>query len=280
MKRMVFNIGKNILIYILVILGVTALCALLLFPYYNNSYGEILLSLFSNVISINENNKTMVNLILSVRNLIGGIALAILTSYIFANILNREVKIIFPEKIVLRRRTSEGSEGKLTLGILIGNPEKRWLYDVKCSINCIYLKQNGDIVKRNSEIHLSQSVEFIQNYYRFSFDIRELPKVFWKHYIERKEEYVGNDYLIVTIMGKTNGLGGYFRTIKKYNIQDIIVDMHEPEMYFKKKVNNIFTSEEKTKIDWREFPKYMEAGEDDRQSIINEIRMYVNEKEK
>lgn len=49
----------------------------------------------------------------------------------------------------------------------------------------------------------------------------------------RKEEYINKDFLNVVIMGKTNGLGGYFRTTKRYSIQEIIVDVHEPEKYFK-----------------------------------------------
>lgn len=272
------NIGKIILIYIISMLGLNMLSAFVLRQYYNdNSYLEIVVQLLCNQGQISGQNVIFVNLVIALKNLIEGIALAVLASFIFSHILNRKVKIIFPDKIILRRRTSEGSEGKLTLGVLIGNPGKRELLDVKCSLHCTYLKQVGEIEQRNSETYLNQTVDSIQNYFRFSFDINNLPKIFWQHYLERKEDYVNKDFLVVAIMGKTDGLGGYFRSIKKYSIQDIIVDNHEPEKYFKKKVKNIFTSKEIVKIDWKEFPRCIEVGEDERREIINEIKVYVNE---
>lgn len=172
------------------------------------------------------------------------------------------------------RRTSEGSNGKLTLGILIGNPNKRILYDIKCSVNCIYLKNEGDIVQIISETYLSEEVDHITNYFRFSFEIEGFPKTFWKHFLEKSEKYLDNDLLQVIVTGKANGLGGYFRTDRRYGLQDIIVDTHEPEKRFKKKVKNMISLKEKYRIDWKEFPKCIEAGEPERRDIINEIQNY------
>lgn len=280
MKETAINIGKNVLAYLAFMVVINILSAIILGNYYvDKSFLEIFVLLACNNSLISENSEILFNIIMALKKLVEGISLAVLASFIFANILNRRMRIIFPDKVVLRRRTSEGSEGKLTLGILIGNPGKYWIYDVKCSVNCTYLKQNRNIEQRNSETYLKQNIEFIQNYFRFSFEVNNFPKKFWKHFLERKEEYVNNDFLIVTIMGKTNGLGGYFRVCKKYSIQDIIIDVHDPEKSFIKKVRNIFNGEEKTKIDWKVFPKCIEAGEDERQGIINEIRNYIGEAE-
>lgn len=38
-----------------------------------------------------------------------------------------------------------------------------------------------------------------------------------------------------------------------------------------------FNIKRKTKTIWKEFPKCMEAGEDERRDITNEIKKYVNE---
>lgn len=274
MKRLIMNIMKVILIYIISVIMINMISALTLKLFYDKSYFELVSLLLCNQLYVQ--HQTLVGIIIALKELIEEIVLAILASSIFAYIINREIKIIFPEKLVLRRRTSEGNNGKLTLGILIGNPNKKWLYDIKCSINCIYLKHDEDIVQRNGETYLSKSVEFVQNYYRFSFNIEDFPKTFWQQYLEKNEKYVDNDFLVITIMGKINGLGGYFRINKRYNIQDIIVDIHEPEKRFKKKVKNIFTMEEKYKIDWKEFPRCIEAGELERQSIIKEIHNYCN----
>lgn len=278
MKKTITGIGRMILIYAASMIGLNLMSALILAAHcHDSSYFEVFIQLLGNQVHTDEANLISVNLVVALKNLIEGIALAVLASFIFSHILNREIKVIFPDKIVLRRRTSEGTEGKLTIGLLIGNPGKRELLDVKCSINCTYLKKIEDFEQRNGETYLSQSVDSIQHFFRFSFDINSLPKNFWRHYLERNEEYVNKDFLLVAIMGKTDGLGGYFRVTKKYSLQDIIVDFHEPEKYFKKKVRNFLTFKERVKIDWKEFSKCIEAGEDERQNAINEIKKYLSE---
>lgn len=276
MKNTVISIGKTIIIYLLFIFILNIICAWVLQRFYSDdSYHEIVFALLCNGDSIDGQKNLFFYAVIAFKNLIEGIALAILASFIFTYILNRDVKIVFPDKIILRRRTSEGSKGKLTLGVLIGNPGKRFLCDVKCNIHCIYIKQVGEIDQRNGETYLSQTVESINNYFRFSFEIQSLPKIFWQHYLEKHEDYVEKDLLVVTITGKTDRLGEYFRISKEYHIKDIIVDNRNPEKYFKKKVNPHFTLKEKTKIDWAKFTKYIEAGEDERKNIIDEIKKYA-----
>ncbi len=274
MKKTVQKIGKVILIYVLAIVILNGVSAFFLNIYLNNKYFDALIITFGNQIPQNGEVNYPINFIIIFKDIVEGIALAILASFIFTHLLNREPKIIFPEKLVLRRRTSEGSEGKLVLGILIGNPNKKLLYDIKCNVNCVYLKHDGDIIQRNGETYLNYNVDFMQNYFRFSFDIKDFPKTFWKHYLEKNEKYIDNDFLRINISGKMNGLGGCFRVNHDYFIQDIIVDTHEPEKRFKKKNQTFFTGKEKIKIDWKEFPKYIEAGEDERRNIISEIYDY------
>lgn len=274
MKRLIINIVKAISGYIIFTIMINVISVLIIKHSYDKSYFEIVSLLFCDQLEVE--HQILVIVVIASKKLMEGIALAILASLIFAYIINREIRIVFPEKIALRKRTSEGNNGKLTLGILIGNPNKKWLYDVKCSINCVYFKHDEDIVQRNGETYLKQSVEFIQNYYRFSFNIEDFPKTFWKQYLEKGEKYIDNDFLVITIMGQINGLGGYFRISKQYSIQDIIVDIHEPERRFKRKVRNIFTKKEKYKIDWKEFPRYIEASEYEREKIISEIYTLCN----
>lgn len=277
MKKTVIGIGKTIAYYISFIIILNMVCAIGLRQFYNEeSYLEVVISLIYNVPQIDGKGQLFLNIVVAGKSIIEGISLAILASFIFTYILNKDVNIIFPEKIVLRRRTSEGSTGKLTLGILIGNPGKRFLCDVKCSLNCTYLKSVDVIVQQNGETYLNQTIDSIKNYFRFSFLVEDLPKIFWQHYLEKKDEYIDKDILTVTITGKTIGLGGYFRVSKEYSIRDIVIDDHIPEKYFKKVVKKYFSSETKTKIDWKKFPRCLEASEDYRQNIINEIRNYVD----
>ena len=63
-------------------------------------------------------------MILVFQNVINVVATAVFTSFIFTYILNKEPKILLPDKIVIRKRTSEGSNGLLTFAILIGNKSK------------------------------------------------------------------------------------------------------------------------------------------------------------
>lgn len=273
MKSTMKKIGKVILIYIICEFLFNIICILFLRQFYNGkSYFEIILFLFGQGDIIEQNNFVDGGVIAFVL-LIKEIFLAILVSWIFALIANREARIVFQEKIVIRRRTSEENVGKLTLGILVGNPNKKFLYDIECSVNCTYLERAD---RKNGETVLYDKIDCIKDYYRFSFEFKSLPKKFWQHYLEKKEEYLDIDVIRVTITEKANELGGHHRIIKEYGIQDIIVDNHDPEKKFIKKKKNIFTSKEKKTIDWAEFSKCYEAAEDERENIINEIKEYVN----
>lgn len=220
-------------------------------------------------------NSESIYILLSLSRILEAITLAIISSFAFTLILNRDVKLVFPDKIVIRRRTSEGSEGTLCIGILVGNPHKHMLFDVECWVSCSYLKEKGDVNKRNSEVILVQSIKRMKNYYRFSFKVTEFHKKFWQDYLERDIACVNEDYVSVIISGKSNTLGGTFIVEKRYKLPDVVIDLRNPEDYFKKAVINRFTGKKEVLIDWDEFSKSVEAGKVERENVINEIEQYA-----
>lgn len=270
-------VGYGVFLVILNLIGAFVISAYL----KDSDYLRTFLFVFSNngVLATESTNEVYVSTIITIKQIIEGIVFAIMGSVILTCILERDVHIIFPEKLVIRRRTSEGSEGKLTLGLLLGNPGRKWIYNVQCRVHCSYVKSTGDIIQRNSETTLISTMDFVQNYYRFSFDISDLPVTFLKHYLEKGEGYVKNDYLYVTILAECDGIRGRFKCEHRYSLQDIVVDLHDPEKLFKRKVKSLFTQKEKNKIDWKEFPKYIEAGEADRAEVVQEIKEIILFKE-
>lgn len=107
----------------------------------NYSFARIFLIAVSGNIKEIINDNWFLAFVFVVHEILELIAFSILTSYIFAFILNREPKIIFPDKLVIRHRTSDGSNGILTLGILIGNKSKFDIHNVNCTITCYYIKK-------------------------------------------------------------------------------------------------------------------------------------------
>ena len=282
MKKVVKKIIIQILGYSLLLILLNMIVALVVSHYLENKeYLRTFLFLFSNNSSLvsESTNELSVSVIITIKQIIEGIVFAIMGSVIFAYVLNRDVRLIFPEKLVIRRRTSEGSEGELTLGFLLGNPGKKWIYDVQCRMHCAYVKSIGDITQWNGETTLKSTVDFIQNYYRFSFKIADLPATFLKHYLEKEEKYIEKDNLYITIVAESDGIRGKFKCEKRYLLQDIVIDLHNPEKQFKSNVKSLFGQKIKTKIDWKEFPKYIEAGEADRAEVIQEIRNIIATKE-
>lgn len=134
-----------------------------------------------------------VHIIVTVKQLIDGIIFAVLGSAIFAYILNRDKKVILPDKLVLRRRTSEGSNGVLTLGVLLGNPGKEWIYDVQCILNCSYTKSASEgIVQRNSEVVLKEERDSKK------VNANNVAKIVYKSICEKLKQWDDTDKLFKT----------------------------------------------------------------------------------
>lgn len=290
MKKMILNIFRAVLLYLAFVIISDAILAIIIEEFNMNAFGNTMISLLCN--SFQPDSKILIQVALDAKNLFEGITFAILTSAVFIYVVNREVNIVFPEKLVLRRRTSEGSEGMLTLSAMIGNPERKWLYHVCCTMNCIYSKDSDNVscvnnrVPTNNETYLHQDVEIFQNYYRFSFDVDRIPKTFWDNYskwidanpsissgnerpiilksvlqvlFKKKPKDNPKDALIVMIEGKTKGLNGDFRVIKRYGFQDIVVapnDLDESNKSFETRKRSAFTGKEKVEIKWKKFAWY------------------------
>lgn len=220
-------------------------------------------------------NNSSVYILLLLSRILEAIALAIISSFIFSSILNRGVKIIFPDKLVIRRRTSQGSDGTICIGILVGNPRRDKLFDVECCVNCTYIKEQGEICSVNSEVTLVQTVKRIRNYYRFSFEIDKFHKKFWQDFLTRDEKQIDEDNICVTISGRSNTLGGIFTIERNYGLLDIGIDLRNPESDFKRVLRNNRTGKTKTRIDWRKFSRFIEASEDERAEVVAEIRKYA-----
>jgi hypothetical protein len=160
---------------------------------------------------------------ITIHYLCASIVVPIISGLIFYYILNRPPKIIFPEKLIIRRRTSEGNQGQVTLGLQIGNRNKFPIYDVKCKLIYVYYKTRFDgVTARNAETNFTEYVHFVQNYYRFSFSVLDFPKPFVQSIIEPTKLNL-NDGLMIIVQGKYGDYGDDFLITKNYSISDLII---------------------------------------------------------
>lgn len=284
---MIKKICKCILIYTIFYLVYKFILSSILFIYRcDRSLGfeEFLYYQYHNrFIEISSNCITGV--IYLVQNVIDVSATAVLTSFIFTYILNKEPKIIFPDKLVIRHRTSWEEKNKLTLGILVGNKNKYNIHNAVCSITCSYIKQENPLLI-NSEFTLKDERILLQNYYRFSFDLTKFPKQILKDIIE-KPVYYDKETIIVSITGNCNYLGNSFKVSREYKLSDIVYDEHIPHISFVRKniftgkdLKNPFTGKTVFRIDWNEMTKIVDADESKRNISVNEIRYIIKNKKK
>lgn len=176
--------------------------------------------------------------------------------------VNRPPKILFPSKLVIRHR----SNGKLCFGVIIGNKNKYALNDVMCSLTFTYQKADGGM---NGEVKLSDTHTNIINYYRFSFEIKDVPVELMKAYINKGPTDIQKDEILVTFSGIGYANNKFYKK-KVYKLSDIIIDEHGPKP--KEPVINPFTNKLiKEKVNWNELYKEEEVGELERNNIIKEI---------
>lgn len=145
---MIKKIGKCILGYMLFYFWDMIIVSALLFKYRCDVSINFNAFLYYQFIgkNIEIKNCTMTGIIYFIHNIAEISAVAVLTSYIFAYVLNREPKIIFPDKLVIRHRTSWEAKNKITLGILIGNKNRYNIHNAICSITCSYIKQENPLL--------------------------------------------------------------------------------------------------------------------------------------
>lgn len=210
---------------------------------------------------------------------IGG---AVMTGCIFQQIINKRPKIILPEKLVIRLRTSANVKKCLSLGVMVGNYNKDWIYDIKCTITCFFVNKDpietdkSSIADMNGEYTCTKETMIIQNYYRFSFDLDKLPHKFLEDYLSKRTVAINRDYILVTLSGNIDYMGGMrlFYKTKKYRIRDIVIGK-DPER-FKVIANNPLTGHKKEKILWDQIMNPAEISETERQKIVAEIERMLN----
>lgn len=284
---MIKKIFRSILGYVVFYILDIFVFSCLLYKYRYNSdttFYDFLYRRFVND-SVQINNNIVTGLMYFIQNILEVSAIAILTSYIFAYILNREPQIVFPDKLVIRHRTSWEAKNKLTLGILIGNRNNYSIHNAICSVTCSYIKQENPLLI-NSEFTLTDERISIENYYRFSFDLAKFPRQVLKDIIE-KPTYFDKETIVVSVAGNCNYIGNSFKVSKKYKLSDIIYDEHTPIITHVRKnkltgkdLLNPFTHKVIKKIDWSELKRIIEVDEDRRNASVNEIKYIIKKKKK
>lgn len=205
--------------------------------------------------------------IYAVQNLLYAVVVAIFATYTYVCYVNRPPKILFPPKIVIRHRAN----GKLCFGVLIGNKNRYTLNDSVCTLTFRYRKADGDM---NSEFKLKDTHTNIINYYRFSFEIKDVPAELMRAFISKDSINMQKDQILLTFSGVGYANNKFYEK-KVYKLSDIVIDEHKPEP--EERVINPFTNKIiKEKINWKELYREEEVGELDRKKIIEEICQIFN----
>ena len=212
------------------------------------------------------------DLIVITKKFIEDITLAIITGLVVSEIINREAELVFADFIVIRQRTSEGNEGKISLCIMVGDKKGKDMYDITCNIICSYINENG---KRCNVIQKTDRSSYIENYHTFTYEYNEFPKIFWNHFLKPYSFY--KDYLIVIITGKYSDLGGSFCTRKRYSIKNLIIGENADPNDF---VYYDSRDTDKIRINWHKFREVKNYSEnDDRyEMILDKIKDFAKEK--
>ena len=219
---------------------------------------------------------TLTIIIFVLQSIVELVLFSVFTSYIFAYILNREPKIIFPDKIVIRPRTSEGSMNKLYFCVMIGNKSRANIHNAICTVNCIYLK-NDKPIQMNSEVTLVQTHPVLTNFYRFSFEVETFPKKMLEDILKQPPLAVEHDRINVSITGNLNTFGNNFRLAKSYKISDIVIAENYTNL--KHTVKNPFTGKSLfQKMKWNQIKNIIEIDKSQKQEIKKKLREIANTK--
>lgn len=206
---------------------------------------------------------TICSLIIAVQNVMYTVVISVFASYAYACYVYRSLPILFPPKLVIRHRTN----GKLCLGVLIGNKHRAPIHDLECTLTCRYLKDDGGI---NREFKLKDCHTIITNYYRFSFEVSELPKELMKTFIYKDSKGMEEDEILVTLSGIGYANNKFYEK-RNYTLSEIVIDEHIPQP--EENITNPFTGKViRRKINWKKLYKEEEVSELKRKEIIEEIR--------
>lgn len=263
LQKMIKASGIFILFYILQ----AVLFSVIYSRFSTLTYVEILIFELAMIKDYNIELNMFVAGINAVQNLIYAVVVAIFATYTYVCYVNRPPKILLPPKLVIRHRAN----GKLCFGILIGNKNRYTLNDLVCTLTFRYLKADGDM---NSEFKIKDTHTSIINYYRFSFEIKDVPVELMEAYINKESVSLQKDEILVTFSGVGYANNKFYEK-KVYKLSDIIIDEHKPVP--EEKIVNPFTNKIiKEKINWNELYREEEVGELERNNIIKEICQIFN----
>lgn len=271
--KTLLRISKSILIYFLCYILVNIFfCGIYYFCELKEllSWHDIFIySLLGNLGNLMKRNEML--LLLSAQQFVEMLCTTVLTGYIFAYILNREPKILLPDKLIIRHRTSENVEKLLTLGVMVGNKNRFKIHDVRCTVSCCYLKSSTDSRLTNSDFQITEEVYSIDNFYRFSFPLKRFPRKILQDFLNKDPRCLEIDTIRVSVSGHSNMIGNAFLVSKKYKLSDLVIDEHMPDA--KNAIKNPITKKKMFEfIRWDELFRIEEVGEDERQKTIDEIR--------
>ncbi|OGU39023.1 MAG: hypothetical protein A2X61_00805 [Ignavibacteria bacterium GWB2_35_12] len=213
---------------------------------------------------------------ISLHYLISSLIMPVISGIIFYYILNRPTKIIFPNNLIVRKRTSEGSSDVLTLSVKVGNKEKVKIYDVRCQLIYFYFKNNGELITRNGETNLLQEVSFIDKTFRFSFKLEDFPSTLLKA-LTNNDPLNKKGSISIIIYGKRGNFGDPFFIEKDYNITDIKIAKDTKLLYNYHLIKDKII---KTKINYNNLNKIIHYTDEEQANVETEIKKILKEIEK
>lgn len=213
--------------------------------------------------------------VVSLQFLLNAIATPIFVGIIFYYILNRPPMLVFPKRLILRRRTSEGSKERLTLAVKVANRHRHKLYDVTCRLLYSYYKPQYD--GYNRETGLTDQTPYIDKTYRFSYEIERFPTTFLKTYLYKEAVNYLNDEILVIISGRYGVIGDPFIVERRYRFEDIELVKDTMPLYGYKRTDSGLL--EKTKIDYSRLDRILPYTEDERTEINQYIKTVIDRRE-
>ena len=202
--------------------------------------------------------------------LIGSLVISIATGIIFYFILKRPPKIIFPDKLILRKRIKKN---QIALTIKIGNREKKKLYEVTIRLFYIYfVKRHDGALVRDATTHFMDNVPYIEKVYRFSFDISKFPESFFNSILE-PDVINHNNKISIIIYGKYGQFGDDFMLEKDYYIKDIAIAKDSALIYEYLPDGDHLV---KTKENWKNLNKLIKYADDEVDEFLEDVKTIRN----
>ena len=214
--------------------------------------------------------------IVTIQFLVNSLFIPIISGIIFYYIFNRPPRVVLPKKLVVRARTSEGSQGTLTLSAKVANRDKHKIYNVSCQL--VYSYFIPESLAFNRETNFIDSISYVDRTYRFSFELEDFPSIFLKTYLTKSRVNYLNDRIKIIVTGKFGNFGDPFLIEKEFSFEDIEI-AKDTERLYDYQLNENGTIE-RLKINYFNLDKAIPYSEEERLRINDTIRRIIEQKEK